>query len=70
MPDPEQSAIDAILHTPTPSVFSDVFGQNGSLYGPNVESPYGIYSPLDTTFGAPTNLAPSIFQQSFGENPQ
>jgi hypothetical protein len=32
------------LNAAIPNVFQDVFGQNGGLYGPNHDGPYGPYS--------------------------
>jgi hypothetical protein len=66
-----QSSPSSPFTAPAPTVFGDVFGQNGSLYGPQYEGAYGPYSP--STSGAfvtpPPNLGPTVFQSVFGEFP-
>lgn len=65
---PLQTTIPNPLDTPIPNVFNDVFGENGSINGPQYEGPYGPYSPNysgpEFNPGAP-NLGPQIFQGVF-----
>ena len=39
------SLLPDVLPTTAPTVFSDVFGQNGSLNSPGNSGPYGLFSP-------------------------
>jgi hypothetical protein len=56
---------------PAPTVFSDVFGQNGGLSGPNYDGPFGPYSPNEggaydpLIFSPPSNIAPQVFSGVF-----
>lgn len=65
---PFQTTIPNPLTQPIPNVFNDVFGENGSLNGPQHEGPYGPYSPNysgpEFNPGEP-NLGPQIFQGVF-----
>jgi hypothetical protein len=56
---------------PMLNVFSDVFGQNGSLYGSQYEGQYGPYSPnVGGAYAPDPNLSNQVFRQAFGLPPQ
>lgn len=56
-----------IVDAPTPNVFGDVFGQNGSLNAPQYEGFYGPYSPIESFSPPNPDLGSSAFQGAFGE---
>jgi hypothetical protein len=70
--DPSTASTDPyVLPNTVPNVFSDVFGQNGSVYGPNHDGPYGPYSwnygnAYDPLVFTPHDLGTQTFNEVFG----